>query len=193
MNNAIYIHKYDINLIDWSSIVNEITFNIINQLDKLNLIENTYINLKNTDITNIIKHEIISYICNFKYKRKTKNIIFIQPEIISKNMEICNYCDYNKLYNIFNKTLIKIDKLLPICIYFSNIYIDFKCFPECHNVINNGQTEEILINLKNKYISKKNTKISFENIKKYAENNKLSFLSEVYFNDMKNKLLLLTT
>lgn len=92
---------------------------------------------------------------------------------------------YNTEENPFNKyieeIIKKLDKHLPIIFYMDKI-------PFSHIIDNeSGEMLELKERL-NLHINNKNKKnYTFRGIRSYAEKNKLTFLSEEYFNDLKVK------
>lgn len=192
---SLIIQEYDLQLINFDNIFQNIEIKSINEINKLKLIEkNNYkyiIDIRNKNIKRIIKHHIIHTICQeiSSIKSKYRPVIFIQPEIISRNNEIFNYCNYDLFRELLIHTLQKINANLPIVIYFSHIFIDFDCYPDCKGMISSGKLKELFSKIVLQY--KNNRVKSFEIIKKYAKSNGLTFLSKDYFELLKTKLLLI--
>ena len=192
---SLIIQEYDLQLINFDNIFQNIEIKSINEINKLKLVEKDnykyIIDIRNKNIRKIIKHHIIHIICQEinNIKSKYKQIIFIQPEIISRNNEIFNYCSYDLFKELLIHTLQKISVNLPIMVYFSDVFIDFECYPNCKGIISMGKLKELFCKITLQY--KNNRVKSFEKIKKYAKVNGLTFLSKDYFESLKTKLLLI--
>ena len=198
MKNSISLKSRDITISNFSNLNQSIIeINIINQIKSLNLIQpddKNIINIKDQNVKRIIKYQTIYQLCEYYKNLKTnhRKIIYIQPEIINNNSEMFNYCNYDLYKEVILTTLNKINIHLPIFIYFSKLYIDFECYPNCDKTVNIGIIEDMFMDMTSKFDQKRNgNQKSFKMIKKYCEKSGLKFLSEQYFNDLGGKMIML--
>ena len=162
---------------------------ILNELFTCKLLKNNIIVL-NSDCRKIFYHHIIQTLCDSVINLNTscKKIILIQPYII-KHHDIFYYYDKNKLLNIINSIIRKIQKMLPLNIFLSKKAIDFKIF-ENKYLCGPGENRELTYLIEESCTKFDDQVYTFEHVKKFANKFGLIFLSKNYFNSLKIKQLL---
>ena len=157
-----------ISLIDLNYVINGIVS--IKTAEDVNKYYNCLLNINLPEHKQLFLHHFIQTVCETYTKEKSYfSYVFY----------------YNKSENLFNNyiedIIKKLDKHLPLIFFVDNI-------PFSHiNDDVSGEMQELKEKLK-LHINNKNKKnYTFRGIRSYAEKNKLTFLSEEYFNDLKVK------
>lgn len=157
-----------ISLIDLNYIINGIVS--IRAAEDINKYYNSLFNITLPEHKQLFLHHFIQTVCEtYTIEKSYFSYVFY-------------YNTSENPFNVYIEEIIqKLDKHLPIIFYMDKI-------PFSH--INDNQSGEML-ELKEKinlHINNKNKKnYTFRGIKSYAEKNKLTFLSEEFFNDLKVK------
>jgi len=187
----IVLKQFNLELIDLTTILQTISLQCLNQLHEYQLIKNNTIDLSKSDVRKIIYHNTIFCICEKlkASKNNNKKILIIQPKI-EHGVELCQYCDCEHL-NIFLHDLFKkIQSIFPIRIFFSKANLDFSLMDDNH-YWEEGPSKELIHFIIQYNQEFENKRYTFEKAKKFTKKFGLTFLSEVYFDDLKIKQLLL--
>jgi hypothetical protein len=116
-----------------------------------------------------------------------KVIIYFNNSLLEKT-ELLEYYNDEDLIVFLESVLMKIRRILPIRVYITNHTFDyFKHMLSRYD----GRIKEILVKLKVLVDSVNIESYTFMKAKRFARLNNLTFLSDVYFNNLKTKQLLI--
>lgn len=175
-------------LIDFLSIFDKIEKTWLDLLYKYNFFKDNQINPGNGDVKKLYYHSVIETLCDEIIKIKSNHqIVVIFPEKIQKKTE---FCDNEKFLKLFYSTNRKIIKLLPVPMYIMSIPENFYDLKQW--LTGTGEGRDVLNKILSLVDKHKNGTSSFEKVKKFAEEYKLTFLSQNYFNNLSNKYKLIT-
>jgi len=176
--------QYNFKLINFTSIFNRITGDVLDSLYSLGLLDKDKISI---DIKRVFLHHTIKEICDTCINRHRKTPVVIYYYDGECNSDLHIKYGYDIVNSWLLKTLHVIAKILPIRIYFGNVPFEYAL-----EQINNksGEGAEILINIKS-YVDNYNTdEYLFSKVKLYAKRHGLQFLDKEYFSRIKAKHLL---
>jgi len=147
------------------------------------------ITLKNKDVKKLFVHNLIFSICEEIRKSKVteRSIIYFSTTSLPHTF-LNDFLNEEEIIVFIESILNKIKKILPI-----NIVITSNSFEYFYYLINKNKAEgiDLLYNMLS-IISNSNTeKFTFQKIKAFTKKYGLTFLSNVYFNDIKSKQLLI--
>lgn len=184
------LKDHNIILINFESLMVDIGVACLNDLHEYKLINDTF-NPSSSDVQKIIYHNTIFHICEeiINNKHKYKKILII-PKQLDKSYEIYNYCDYDKFNRVLFGLLNKLQKKLPLMIFFTETGGDFLNFNN-KSFWGLGEGKELIYKLEQLYNNFEKHTYTFEKIKKFTEEYKLNFFSKKYFNKIKTKQLLI--
>jgi len=147
------------------------------------------INIKNKDVRKLISHNVIYSICEEILNKQVneKIVIYFSTTTIPHTF-INEFINEEEILQYLEKLLLRIRKIIPVNIYISSNSFDYFVF-----LINKQKAEgiDILYNMISLLETNKNQKFTFEKIKSFSKKFGLTFLSNVYFNDIKSKQLLI--
>ena len=177
--NELIIPQHRLCLVNLNGLFSEIGRNILADLTLYGL------DLTPTKISRAAKklyyHHLVKYICDYALNNKTHNkIIFWYTA--GNNQSVLDYVIDLNLSNALVDKFIMHNTDLPVKFYKSD-QLTFHTFVDLHHQ-DAGEYREILETLK--VIRDAEFKhITFSRIKGFATRNKLTFLTEQYFNDIK--------
>lgn len=147
------------------------------------------ISLKNKDVKKLFVHNLIFSICEEirKSKAMERNIIYFSTTSIPHTF-LNEFINEEEIIVFIEKILLKIKKILPINIVITSNSFEYFCY-----LINNNKAEgiDILYNMMSIINNSNVEKFTFQKIKAFTKKYGLTFLSNVYFNDIKSKQLLI--
>lgn len=146
--------------------------------------------LNNKDTRNLLLHHVIFELCQYILSKKSgRHVIFCSLDhksLAGSQFLTLNLIDPSELNTFLIKKLQRLSKILPIRFIFSdNIFNNYVFeLQTCR-----GQREELnmfIDSTDNKFM-----KYRFDKLLQFAKRFNLTFLSEDYFKQIKNKLLLI--
>lgn len=145
--------------------------------------------LKNKDVKKLMYHNIIHSICEeiLTNKHREKIIIFFNTCLLPKT-DLNKYIAEEELLMFFELLLRKISKILPI-----RIYITSQTFSYFYYIWKKNDAKGIEILFKIKAFAEKFNyeRFTFQKIRMFSKKYGLTFLSNIYFSNIKAKQLLL--
>jgi hypothetical protein len=162
---------------------------IINDYNDYGLIAKK-LRLNNKDTRNLLLHHVIFELCQYILSKKSgRHVIFCSLDhksLAGSQFLTLNLIDPSELNTFLVKKLQRLSKILPIRFIFSdNIFNNYVFeLQTCR-----GQREELnmfIDSTDNKFM-----KYRFDKLLQFAKRFNLTFLSEDYFKQIKNKLLLI--
>jgi len=187
MQSCVHLPTHNINVISFEQIYNEsFVPNFLRYLAEYNIAE---IKLKNKDIRKLLYHSIIHAICEsvLHVKGREKTVIYYNTNHLPKS-DLNRYVSEEELIVFVEMLLRKMTKLLPIKIFItSHTFEYFKYLLQK----NDARGMELLYNIKSLIERSNYEKYTFKKIRVFAQKYGLAFLSDVYFNAIKSKQLLL--
>lgn len=169
--------------------IKQIEPKILNELHDFNLIKDDQIKLKNKDVTRLFYHYTVLGLCEFILNSKHKHRVIFHHNIHdSIGKELHQYIDNKELKLFFNKFLIKFSKALPLRFYFNEM-----SFSLVRKIINNGngRSADVVSEVTHIDNSIDISKYSFNKIRYFAKKYKLNYLSTTFFQQIKNKQLIM--
>ena len=163
--------------------------NLINDLSKYQLIPSKRIT---RDIKKLLYHHVFYGISEFLLNLKTKERIIIirnlQDDLTS--YQLLHYFNKDAIRKHLDQVVSQVAKLLPISIYGYD-GINIKTLKELYSK-RDGNTVEFIERIRSFLWSRDfmRSYYTFAKVKVFAKRNKLTFLSEKYFNQLKTKQLL---
>lgn len=189
--NTILLDQNNICLIDFNDIFKSIEKDFLNDLYDYKLIKNDKI-VFNTDCKRIFYHYLIFHLCEAMINGPInyKKIIYV-PETLNESFQLCKMIDCSKLNQTFRTFIKKIEKKLPVLIFFQRNGLDFnflknKCF------WGKGEGVEFL-NFLELFCEKYENGLynrNFSKIKDLTRKYELKFLNQKYFDNLKTKQIL---
>lgn len=162
---------------------------IINDYNDYGLIAKK-LRLNNKDTRNLLLHHVIFELCQYILSKKSgKHVIFCSLDhksLAGSQFLTLNLIDPSELNTFLIKKLQRLSKILPIRFIFSDVIFNNYVF-ELQTC--SGQREELnmfIDSTDNKFM-----KYRFDKLLQFAKRFNLKFLSEDYFKQIKNKLLLI--
>jgi len=187
MVDSLSLPNHNLNVINFTKIYNgKFLHSFLAHLDEYKL---TDIKLRNKDIKKLLYHNIIHALCEevLHAKSSDKVVIFYNTNSLPKT-DLNKYVSEEELILFIELLLRKITKLLPIKIFITSY--SFEYFVHLMRK-NEAKGIEILFNIK-ALIEKTNyERFTFQKIRIFSQKYGLTFLSNVYFNAIKSKQLLL--
>jgi hypothetical protein len=147
------------------------------------------VTLKNKDVRKLFVHHLIHSLCEeiIESRHKEKLVIFFGTNALPMTM-INQYFNEEELLFYIEKTFKQIIKLLPIKIYITSNSFDYFVYLVQQQ---KAETVELLNTIKAFVADDRLIKFTFEKAKNYTKKYGLTFLSNIYFNNIKSKLLLI--
>ena len=162
---------------------------IINDYSDYGLLDKK-LRLNNKDTRNLLLHHVIFELCQFILSKKTgKHVIFVSLDhksLAGSQFLTLNLIDPTELNIFLTKKLQRLAKILPIRFIFTEDIFNNYIF-ELQTC--DGQREELnmfIDSTDNKFV-----KYRFDKLLQFAKRFNLTFLSEDYFKQIKNKQLLI--
>lgn len=187
MIDSLSLPNHNLNVINFSRIYNgKFLHSFLAHLDEYKL---TDIKLRNKDIKKLLYHNIIHALCEevLRIKSNEKVVIFYNTNSLPKT-DLNKYVSEEELIIFIELLLRKITRLLPIKIFITSY--SFEYFVHLMKR-NDAKGVEILFNIK-AFIEKANyERFTFQKIRIFSQKYGLTFLSNIYFNAIKSKQLLL--
>ena len=171
-------------LINYADIIRISEVDIINDLDLYDLLDN--VNLRSKDVKKVFFHHIIKNVCEVILNKKTKNkaVVFYNEQEF--DLELYNYKDKVTVHKFLRTITRKIQSMIPICVYYTDDH--FKTFQ--NKYISKAVLKEKCAMIEQLINDHDVSRYSFAKIKKFASDNDLTYLSEIYFYNMKTKNLM---
>jgi len=147
------------------------------------------IRIKNKDFKKLFIHNLIHVLCEEIIKTNTleKIVIYFNTTTLP-HTELNKHINEEELIHFIEKTVLKIRKLLPLKIYITSNTFDY--FAQLVHK-NDAKAVEIINNIRSLSDSLNLEKYTFQKVRAFAKRFGLTFLSDVYFNNIKSKQLLL--
>lgn len=185
MTSDVLLSEYNIRLLNFAKIYEDVEIDLINDLYKYNLLHTFKVN---SDIRKLLMHHLIVHICNtlMSYKGREKTVIYYNIDDI-----LCSefISDKDKFLHALGKSINKIGNVLPIRIFKDNKgfeSISSLCKKSC------GDRDEFIAKLRSYCYNLTFDNFTFSKIRNFTQKNDLTFLNKDYFNTLKSKQLLLT-
>lgn len=158
-------------------------------IDSLNTYKINDIRIKNKDFKKLFTHSLIHSLCEEIINSKTleKTVIYFNTTTLP-HTELNKTINDEELINFIEKIILKIRKLLPIKIFITSNTFDY--FAQLVHK-NDAKAIEIVNNIRSLCEKIKLEKYTFQKIRSYSKRFGLTFLSDVYFNNIKSKQLLI--
>lgn len=171
-------------LINYTDILKQSEINIINDLDMYDLLDN--INLRSRDVKKVFFHHIIKSVCEVVLSKYTKSKAVVFYNECEFNLELFNYKDKSLMLKFLRTITRKIQSMIPLCIYYTDD--SFKMFT-------NRYTPKAVLKEKSAMIDQlvkdhDLSRYNFSKIKRFANEHELTYLSEIYFYNIKTKNLM---
>jgi hypothetical protein len=186
----IRIPLHGIKLIDFSGIFKKhIETELVNQLDEFKLIKDGVINIRNKHVKRLSYHYIIKGLCDYVLSVKSRDkILIVYSTTHMTRGDLACYTDGDDLQQFFNKLINKISKMLPI----KFMHID-NTFAQIRTNVrkNNGDCADIVNNAKHILDSFDISVYTFTKARNFAKRYELTYLSNNFFQQIKNKQLIM--
>ena len=171
-------------LINYADILKLSEVSIINDLDMYDMLDN--LNLRSRDVKKAFFHHIIKNICEVVLNKNTRNkaVIFYNEQEFE--LEMFNYKDKALMLKFLNTITKKIQSMIPVCVYYTDD--QFKTFQ--NKYISRAVLREKCAMIQQLINDHDISRYNFSKIKKFASDNDLTYLSEIYFYNMKTKNLM---
>ena len=180
----------NLRLVDFNKIFKKyIETDILNDLDEYKLIKADKVNIKNKDVKKIMYHHIIHGLCEYILSVKGKeHVVIIYNTDASLTNYLQDYVDRTDLLDFLNKFVSKLGKMLPIRILcepidFITLRKDIKS--------NNGECKDVINKAKCVSDNFDISKYTFAKLRYFTKKYELEYLSNNYFQKVKNKQLIL--
>lgn len=184
MVREISLVQYNFKIIDFTSIIKEVSNFVLKDIEVYNLIEVTKLS---RDIKRLITHHTIHQVCEVLLKKKNKVPYILFYSEGSYSTELHKHFGADAVNDYLNNLVSRMRQLLPVRIFVTSLSFNtIKIHIDC----NSGEGIEFLTNIKNYSDNFDNVTFTFSKIKNYAKRNGLTFLDEDYFNQLKTKQLL---
>lgn len=187
MLHTLTLPEHNLYIVDFSKIFTEkFLSSFYNSCEQYNLRD---ITLKNKDIKKLIYHCLIHSVCEevLHVRCNNKTVIFYNTNHLPKS-DLNKYISEEELIIFIELLLRKTSKMLPI-----RVFITSYTFEYFLHLIKTKKAKGIEILYKIKaFVDKINfEKFTFQKIRLFSKKYDLTFLSNVYFNAIKSKQLLL--
>lgn len=171
-------------LINYADVLKLVEVNIIDDLDMYDLLDN--INLRSKDVKKVFFHHIIKTVCEIILNKKTKNkaVLFYNDQEFE--LELFKYKEKEHVVKFLKTLTKKIQSMIPICVYYTQDL--FRMFQ--NKYISRGVLKENCAMIEQLILDHDVSRYNFSKIKKFASDNNLTYLSEIYFYNMKTKNLM---
>lgn len=171
-------------LINYADILKQSEVNIINDLDMYDLLND--INLRSKDVKKVFFHHIIKNVCEVILNKHTKSKAVVFYNEHEFDLELFNYKERLLMLKFLHTITKKIQSMVPICVYYTD---------DTYNIFMNKYTSRAIIKEKCAMIEQlikdhDLSKYNFSKIKKFASDHELTYLSEIYFYNIKTKNLM---
>jgi len=187
MSDVLHLPQHNLQIINFEKIYSEkFIKNFFNNCEEYNI---TNISLKNKDVKKLMYHNIIFAICEeiLHTRVNEKSIIFFSTSTLTKT-DLNRYVSEEELILFFELLLRKLSKILPVKVYITSNTFNYFIFMWKKY---NAKSVEILQNIK-AFAEKINyDRFTFKKIRLFTQKYGLTFLSDVYFNAIKSKQLLI--
>jgi len=156
---------------EFSKIFEGTSIRFINSLKSYGLMDDNVINFRKKEVKRLLYHHIIKDVKILLQQFSVeKRVVLVEPSLFPNTLEICNYCDTEKL-----------KKAVTTCLYYLKTpYYDKLVFLDKELSEYNEDIVAILMSMCNNY-----KKLSYQKLKRFSENNELR---EVY-DSLKNQAL----
>jgi hypothetical protein len=183
----LHLPQHNLDIINFEKIYKDkIIATLFRLLEEYNI---TSYSLKNKDFKKLLIHSLIHSLCEeVLHSQKNEKIIVYYCNNTLPNSDINKHIPEEELINFFENIFKKISIILPIKFYITSNAFDYFIYLLSKNRV---KGVDILQNIKNIAFNNKNESFTFNKIRKYTKKYGLTFLSEVYFNTIKSKQLLL--
>lgn len=171
-------------LINYADILKQSEVNIINDLNMYDLLDD--VSLKSKDVKRIFFHHIIKNVCDVVLSKRTSSraVLFYNDQEF--DLELFNYKDKDLLLKFLRQLTKKIQSMIPLCVYYTQD--SFGCFQNKNRY--SGLLKEKCSVIEQLITDHDTTRYNFAKVKRFAIENELTYLSEVYFYSMKTKNLM---
>ena len=185
------ITYHRIAVLDFNTIFNKhIETDLLNDLEKFGLINDGRFNIKNMHTKKLFYHHIINGLANFflNTKIKHKSIIFYN-KLVPTGEQLIHMCDLEELQSFFNKTILKISKLLPLKWYFSA-----HTFTELVDTVkkNTGDSHDLVNRIRFTLDGYDTSRFTYAKARTFADRHGLQFLTKNFFKKIYSKQLILS-
>lgn len=171
-------------LINYADILKQSEVKIIDDLDMYDLLDN--LNLRSRDVKKVFFHHIIKSVCEVVLNKKTKNKAVIFYNENEFDMELFSYKDKSLINKFLHTITRKIQSMIPVCVHYTDD--QFKTFQ--NKYISRAVLKEKCAMIEQLINDHDVSRYNFSKIKKFASENDLTYLSEIYFYNMKTKNLM---
>ena len=145
--------------------------------------------LKNKDIKKLIIHNIIHAMCEevLSNINNEKVVIFLSTNSLPYS-SLNDFIPEEEMISFIEKNIVKMKKFLPL-----NIYITSFSFEYFNFLIKKNKAEgtDMLFNMLLLLENSNFDKFTFQKLRNYSKKYGLTFLSNIYFNNIKSKQLLM--
>lgn len=176
--------QYNFKVFDFAKICKEISKNTLNDVTVYGLLDEPKLT---RDVKKLLLHHTILCICEFfiKHRSSVPSVLHFKPG--SYTTRLHEFYSSELIEDQIFKNIQKIQKLLPVRIFVCDVsFTTIAEYIEC----NSGEGTEFLNSLNLFINSSTSEKYTFSKVRQYALRNKLTFLNEEYFNQLKTKRLL---
>jgi len=187
MQKSALLSIYNLYVVDFAKIYKgKFTDDFLKSIELYNI---KNITLKNKDIKKLFVHHLIHSICEeiIEARNKEKFVVYFNTNALPLTM-INQYFNEEELLVFLEKTFRQIMKMLPIKIFITSNSFEYFLYLLQQN---KAETVELLNRLRAFVLKDKISKFTFEKAKNYTKKYGLTFLSDVYFNNIKSKQLLI--
>lgn len=179
------LDKEGLLLINFKKIFATAQLKILNDCHDYQLTKKGNFNYKNTDVKRIVLHHVLHEICEevIRPNYRCKPVIIFRPFTRTDTFEILDYSALPELNKLMLTIICQIKKLLPVQIVIMADKISFQDLKEKLDK-KDGETIELIHKI---LCSMNPTNMSFKKVKAFATKNKLTFLSQQYFDMLRTK------
>lgn len=185
----IQLHK--ITVLDFNSIFNKhIESNLIKDLEKFGLIQDSKFNIKNRDVKRFFYHHLINGISKFFLTANIKNkSIILYANLAPIGRQIIHMADREQLQAFLDKAILKISKILPL-----KWYISTTTFNELIQCIESttGSSSELINKLRYTINGYDASNFTYGKARMFAKRHGLEFLTNNFFKTIHSKQLILS-
>ena len=182
---------HNIKIIDFTHIIKtNIETPLINDLNEFGLIVDGQINLKNREVKRLIYHHTIFGLCEYILELKSRQKVVIHySNLIPCTTQLNDYIPTDQIMSFYNKFIVKITKILPI-----KILINDYSFKSIKREIKNGNgCSKDIVSQTQLIVDKLDiSKFTFTKARYFAKRYGLNYLSNNFFQKIKNKQLILS-
>ena len=190
--DQVCIDKFNLNIVDTISVVQNCELMIIKDLDKFELLNEGSCNFRKKDVKTIFYFYILKQICDTVINNKSLNkcvFIYNKKCMQTRDMLVFPRCDTTKMNfsNFIHTMLRKFNSVLPSLFY---MYDSSICFEDIKNDSSCGEIQDIVHDIKHQLNIKSSKRFTFEKAKKLIKDFGLTYLDHHYFNQVKIKSLI---